>query len=74
MPLISQACIEQMRQRVSIVDVVSPYVQLKPAGHMLKGLSPFSNEKTASFFVDPQKTFSSALAAGMPGTCFDFWS
>lgn len=72
MPLISQACIEQMRQRVSIVDVVSPYVQLKPAGHMLKGLSPFSNEKTASFFVDPQKNIFKCFSSGYAGDMFRF--
>ncbi|MDR0392739.1 MAG: DNA primase [Puniceicoccales bacterium] len=72
MPFISHACLEQIRQRVSIVDVVSPYVQLKPAGHAFKGLSPFSNEKTPSFFVDPQKNVFKCFSSGYAGDMFRF--
>ncbi|MDR2396410.1 MAG: DNA primase [Puniceicoccales bacterium] len=72
MPFISRACLEQIRQRVSIVDVVSPYVQLKSAGHAFKGLSPFSNEKTPSFFVDPQKNVFKCFSSGYAGDMFRF--
>jgi DNA primase len=72
MPFVSRACLEQIRQRVSIVDVVSPYVQLKPAGHAFKGLSPFSNEKTPSFFVDPQKNVFKCFSSGYAGDMFRF--
>ncbi|MDR0647553.1 MAG: DNA primase [Puniceicoccales bacterium] len=72
MPFVSRACLEQIRQRVSIVDIVSPYVQLKPAGHMFKGLSPFSNEKTPSFFVDPQKNVFKCFSSGYAGDMFRF--
>lgn len=72
MPLFSQSCLENIRQRVSIVDVVSPYVQLKPSGHYLKGLSPFSHEKTPSFFVDPQKNIFKCFSSGYAGDIFRF--
>ena len=72
MPFFSQNCIENIRQRVSIVDVVTPYVQLKPSGHYLKGLSPFSHEKTPSFFVDPQKNIFKCFSSGYAGDIFRF--
>ncbi len=50
---------EQVKRSVSITEVVSSYVNLKPAGKYLKGLCPFHTEKTPSFFVMPDKdTFS----------------
>ena len=72
MPLFSRNCLENIRQRVSIVDVVSPYVQLKPSGHYLKGLSPFSHEKTPSFFVDPEKNIFKCFSSGYAGDLFRF--
>ena len=72
MPFFSQNCIENIRQRVSIVDIVTPYVQLKPSGHYLKGLSPFSHEKTPSFFVDPQKNIFKCFSSGYAGDIFRF--
>ncbi|MDR1254407.1 MAG: DNA primase, partial [Puniceicoccales bacterium] len=72
MPFVSRTCLEQIRQRVSIVDVVSPYVHLKPAGQAFKGLSPFSNEKTPSFFVDPQKNVFKCFSSGYAGDMFRF--
>lgn len=72
MPFIAQSCIDNIRQRVSIVDVVTPYVQLKPSGHYLKGLSPFSHEKTPSFFVDPQRNIFKCFSSGYAGDVFRF--
>lgn len=72
MAYFSQQCLERIRQQVSIVDVVSPYVQLKPTGRYLKGLSPFSHEKTPSFFVDPQKNIFKCFSSGYAGDIFRF--
>ncbi len=44
-----------IRANVSIVDVVSNYVQLTRSGEEFRGLSPFTQEKTPSFFVSPTK-------------------
>lgn len=53
MPIISRQCIERIKGSVDIYDVVSRTVELKKAGRKWKGLSPFSNEKTPSFYVNP---------------------
>lgn len=72
MAFFSQECLNNIKQKVSIVDVVSPYVQLKPSGHYLKGLSPFSHEKTPSFFVDPQRNIFKCFSTGNAGDIFRF--
>lgn len=45
------AWLNDLRDRLNIVDIVSEYVQLKPKGRNFWGLCPFHNEKTASFSV-----------------------
>ncbi len=72
MPLIASSCIQAIKERVSIVDVVSPYVRLRPAGRYWKGLSPFSHEKTPSFFVDPQRNTFKCFSSGYAGDVFRF--
>lgn len=46
---------DQVKNAVSIVDVASLYVDLKPAGKNYKALCPFHQEKTPSFYVMPDK-------------------
>lgn len=46
---------EQVKNAVSIVDIASLYVDLKPSGKNFKALCPFHHEKTASFYVMPEK-------------------
>lgn len=55
-----------------MVDVVSPYVQLKRAGRSWKGLSPFTQEKTPSFYVHPDRGFYKCFSTGEGGDCFTF--
>ncbi len=72
MALVKRECLEKIRQTVSIVDVVSPYVRLKRAGSSLKGLSPFTEEKTPSFFVNPSKNVFKCFSSGYAGDIFQF--
>ncbi len=47
--MISRETIDEVKNRVDIVDVISDFITLKRSGQNYKALSPFSNEKTASF-------------------------
>lgn len=64
--------VAEVKARLSIEDVVSEYVQLKRSGRNLKGLSPFSNEKTASFIVSPEKQIFHDFSSGKGGDMFTF--
>ncbi len=64
--------IDRLREQVSIVDVISDYVQLKKAGRYFKGLCPFHDEKTPSFMVDPSKQLYHCFGCGEGGNVFTF--
>ncbi|NUM89303.1 MAG: DNA primase [Bdellovibrionales bacterium] len=57
---------------MSIVDVVGEQVVLKRAGSELKGLSPFSNEKTPSFYVNPDRQTYYCFSTNKGGDVIDF--
>jgi len=63
---------EQIKRSVSIADVVSLYVDLKPAGKNLKALCPFHTEKTPSFFVMPERDTFSCFGCNKFGDIFTF--
>ncbi len=64
--------VEDVKNRLSIEDVISRYVELKRAGRNFKGLSPFNNEKTASFMVSPDKQIWHDFSSGKGGNMFSF--
>lgn len=64
--------VEEIKGRLSIEDVISEYVQLKRAGRNWRGLSPFSNEKTPSFMVSPEKQIWHDFSSGKGGNMFSF--
>lgn len=63
---------EEVRARLNIEDVVGEYVQLKRAGRNFKGLSPFTGEKTPSFFVSPDKHIWHDFSSNKGGDVFSF--
>ncbi len=72
MPSISRQTIEEVRNRMDILDVVSDFVSLKRAGNQYKALSPFTNEKTPSFFVVPSKGIFKDFSSGKGGDAITF--
>lgn len=63
---------EEIRSRLNIEDVIGEYVQLKRAGRNFKGLSPFSQEKSPSFMVSPEKHIWHDFSSGRGGDVFSF--
>ena len=63
---------EEVRARLNIEDVIGEYVQLKRAGRNFKGLSPFSGERTPSFFVSPDKHIWHDFSSNKGGDIFSF--
>lgn len=55
MGFIPEQQINDLKDRIDIVDLISEYVNLKRAGSSFKGLCPFHNEKTPSFMVNREK-------------------
>lgn len=69
---IPQSFIDDVVERVDIVDVVGQRVKLKKAGKNYSGLCPFHNEKTPSFSVNPQKQFYYCFGCGAGGNSLKF--
>lgn len=64
--------VSEVKGRLSIEDVIGEYVRLKRTGKNYKGLSPFTNEKTPSFVVSPEKQIWHDFSSGRGGDMFTF--
>src|SRR3982751_4687276 len=64
--------VSEVKARLNIEDVISQYVQLKRSGRNFKGLSPWTNEKTPSFIVSPEKQIWHDFSSGKGGDVFSF--
>jgi len=69
---IAEEKINQIRQAVDIVEVISDYVQLKKQGRNYFGLCPFHGENTPSFSVSPDKQIFHCFGCGAGGNVFSF--
>ena len=72
MARIADEIIQQVRDRVDIVDLVGRFVSLKPSGRNHKGLCPFHDEKTASFVVNRDRQTYKCFGCGEGGSAFGF--
>src|SRR5262252_5284617 len=68
----SPSLLDEIRDRLPVSQVVARKVALKRAGRELKGLSPFKEEKTPSFFVNDQKGSWFDFSSGQNGDVFKF--
>ena len=69
---IPQSFINDLIERVDIVDVIERRLPLKKAGKNYKGLCPFHDEKTPSFSVNPEKQFYYCFGCAASGTALTF--
>lgn len=70
--MISDDAKEEVRNRLAIEDVIGEYVPLKRAGRSWKGISPFTQERTPSFFVSPEKQIWHDFSSNKGGDIFSF--
>jgi len=64
--------IEQIKEKLSIVDCLSSYITLEKSGASFKAKCPFHNEKTPSFFVSPDRNSYYCFGCGAKGDIFTF--
>ncbi len=69
---IDDSVLEEVRDRVDIVDLISSYVNLEKSGANYKGLCPFHNEKTPSFTVSGKEQFYHCFGCGAGGDSIEF--
>lgn len=72
MAIFSKESLENLRQKVDLVEVLAPYMELKRAGAAYKGLCPFHDEKTPSFVVNKGDSFYHCFGCGAHGDAIRF--
>ena len=70
--MIDRATVDRIKDAANIVEVVSEFVTLHKSGVNYKGLCPFHNEKTPSFFVSPTRGTCHCFGCGKGGTPINF--
>ena len=69
---IPEGKIAEIKERASIVEVVSDFVSLKKSGKNYLGLCPFHSERTPSFTVNEEKGIFHCFGCGAGGSIFNF--
>lgn len=64
--------VEQIKERISVHDLISEYLKLEKAGTNYKALCPFHNEKTPSFMINPERNFWYCFGCQRGGDVFSF--
>lgn len=69
---IPQNVLDDIQDKTDIVGLISSYIPLKKSGRNFRALCPFHSEKTASFFVSPQRQIYHCFGCGMGGGPIQF--
>src|SRR5438445_3573370 len=72
MPTLKQDAVQEIKDRLDLVDLVSEHLRLQKAGRDLKGLCPFHHDKTPSLYVSPEKQLWHCYGCGKGGDQFSF--
>jgi DNA primase len=64
--------VDTIKERLSIVDVISSYVPVIESGKNYKARCPFHNEKTPSFFISPERNSYYCFGCSAKGDIFSF--
>lgn len=72
MARIPQYFLDDLLARTDIVEVIGSRIQIKKQGREYVALSPFTNEKTPSFTISPQKQFFHCFSSGKHGNAIGF--
>lgn len=70
--MISRRTIDAVFEAARVEEVIGDFIQLKRAGSNMKGLSPFTNERTPSFMVSPVKQIWKDFSSGKGGNVISF--
>ncbi|MDO4872205.1 MAG: DNA primase [bacterium] len=68
----NNGAMDEIRARINIEDLASEYLELRRAGRNFKALSPWTNERTPSFIVSPEKQIWHDFSSGKGGDIFGF--
>ena len=72
MARITKTSIRALMERIDLAEVVGAYVSLRRCGSLLRGLSPFKEERTPSFFVNPERRIFKCFSSGHGGDAITF--
>ncbi len=68
----SRTTVEEIKARIPIEDLIGSYVKIDRAGKSFKAKCPFHNEKSASFFISPERGGYYCFGCGAKGDIFNF--
>src|SRR5438132_11503256 len=72
MPQVTQDAVQEIKDRLDLVDLISAHLRLQKAGRDLKGLCPVHQEKTPSLYVSPEKQLWHCYGCQKGGDHFTF--
>jgi len=64
--------VAQIKERLGIIEVLSSYIAVNPAGRQFRARCPFHQEKTASFYISPERNSYHCFGCGKGGDIFTF--